>query len=127
MEENKKTTKSKFRAYLPIIGLGIVLVASAIGLGIAAINKSKNEVTEEVAFNSEFMTLEEIEALEEKASDSPVVDPENPEDKDEPGTGEEIKDPNTEQDKTTEGGLEAGDITKPGTCSLSRFTSSIVI
>ena len=69
MEENKKTTKSKLRAYLPIIGLGIVLVASAIGLGIAAINKNKNEATEEVAFNSEFMTLEEIEALEDYVED----------------------------------------------------------
>ena len=69
MEENKKTTKSKLRAYLPIIGLGIVLVASAIGLGIAAINKNKNEATEEVAFNSEFMTLGEIEALEDYVED----------------------------------------------------------
>lgn len=69
MEENKKTTKSKLRAYLPIIVLGIVLVASAIGLGIAAINKSKNETAEEVTFNSEFMTLEEIEALEDYVED----------------------------------------------------------
>lgn len=69
MEENKKTTKSKLRAYLPIIGLGIVLVASAVGLGIAAINKNNNETAEEVAFNSEFMTLEEIEALEDYVED----------------------------------------------------------
>lgn len=58
MKENKKATK--LRAYLPIIILGIVLVASAIGLAITAINKNADKTA-----NAGFMTLEEIDQLEE--------------------------------------------------------------
>lgn len=67
MEENKKTTKSKLRAYLPVIILGIAMVASAIGLGIAAFNKAQkaNDTAKDIPFNTEFMTVEEIDQLED--------------------------------------------------------------